>query len=289
MNTAADTLSRLQANALHTGSTSVVYFHELAVAQADDPELSQLQYDSLKLQSVSFLSEGTSLICDTSTDVQHPYVPQRFRRPIFDTLHSISHPGIRATQRLVTSRFVWPSINRDVRQWARSCLQCRRSKVHRHVATPLGTFASPDARFLYVHIDLIGPFPPSNGHVYLLTCIDQFTRWPEVVPIGDGSALTVAKVFIQIWVSRIGVPATITTDCGGQFESALWKSITQLLGTSHIRTISYHLFANGMVERFHYQLKSSLKASPRPDNWTDMLYLTRTTKSGHVEYTGQLT
>ncbi len=124
-----------------------------------------------------------------------------------------------------------------------------------------------------MHIDLVGPLPPSNGHVYLLICSDRFTRWPEAVPIGDGSALTVAKAFIQIWVSRFGVPATITIDRGGQFECALWKSITQLLWTSHIRTTSYHPIANGMVERFHRQLKSSLKASPRPDNWTDMLYL----------------
>ena len=39
-NTAADALSRLQTNALHTGNTSVVDFRELALAQADDPELS---------------------------------------------------------------------------------------------------------------------------------------------------------------------------------------------------------------------------------------------------------
>ncbi len=60
----------------------MVDFHELAMAQTDDPELSQLQSDSsLKLQSVPFLSEGTSLICDTSTGVQRPYVPQRSDHP----------------------------------------------------------------------------------------------------------------------------------------------------------------------------------------------------------------
>lgn len=33
------------------------------------------------------------------------YVPESLRRVIFDSLHSMSHPGIRATQRLVTSEF----------------------------------------------------------------------------------------------------------------------------------------------------------------------------------------
>ena len=173
----------------------------------------------------------------------------------------------------MTNQYEWPSINRDVREWARSCLQCQRSKVHHHIATPLGTFATPDARFLHVHIDLVGPLPPSNGCVYLLTCIDRFTRWPEAIPITDGSAVTVARAFIQIWVSRFGVPATITADCGGQFQSSLWKSIMQLLGTTDIRITAYHPIANGMVECSHRQLKSSLKASPHPDHWTDMLHL----------------
>ena len=119
----------------------------------------------------------------------------------------------------------------------------------------------------------MGPLPPSNGCIYLLTCVDRFTRWPEAVPISEGFAVTVSRAFIQIWVSRFGVPATITTDHGGQFESNLWKVVTQLLGIKHIRTTAYHPIANGMVEHFHRQLKSSLKASPHPERWTDMLYL----------------
>lgn len=46
-----------------------------------------------------------------STGIQRPYVPPSFCRAIFHSLHSMSHPGIRATQRLVTSRFVSPGIN----------------------------------------------------------------------------------------------------------------------------------------------------------------------------------
>ncbi len=204
-------------------------FRELALAQAGDPELAKCHANSsLKLERVPLaLSDGVSIICDVSTGVQRPIVPNNFRRAVFDALHSLSHPGIRATQRLVTSRFVWPSVNSDVRRWARSCLQCQRAKVHRHIAAPLATFATPDARFDHVHLDLVGPLPPSNGYVYLLTCVDRFTWWPEAIPIPDCTADTVARAFIQTWVSRFGVPSTVTTDCGRQFESLLWKALTQ--------------------------------------------------------------
>lgn len=88
----------------------------------------------------------------------------------------LPHTGIHATQRLITARYMWPSINADVRKWAHSCLQSQQSKVQRHTLTPLATFATPDARFDRIHLDLIGPFPPSRGYFYLWTCINRFTR-----------------------------------------------------------------------------------------------------------------
>ena len=45
----------------------------------------------------------------------------------------------------------------------------------------------------------------------------------------------------------------------------------QLLGCKRIRTTAYHPIANGIIEHFHRQLKSSLKSYPNPTNWTDIL------------------
>ena len=53
----------------------------------------------------------------------------------------------------------------------------------------------------------------------------------------------------------------------------MWQALSELLGVRHLRTTSYHPTANGLVERFHHQLKASLKASPLPDRWADMLPL----------------
>jgi transposase InsO family protein len=73
----------------------------------------------------------------------------------------------------------------------------------------------------------------------------------------DITADTVALTFVSGWVARFGVPSTVTTDRGCQFGSQLWKSLTQLLGCKLIQTTAYHPSANGMVECFHRQLKSS--------------------------------
>ena len=100
--------------------------------------------------------------------------------------------------------------------------------MYRHTITPPGRFSLPDSRFQHVHIDLVGPLPPSNGFSYIFTCVDRYTRWPVATPIRDISAEMVAKSFIESWVSNFGSPTTITTDRGCQFTSALFPGNSKI-------------------------------------------------------------
>ena len=272
-NPVADALSRIEVNALH--SKYVIDLKEIAAAQETDPDLTQFHTtkSSIELKAMPLPTTDTTILCDISTGVPRPFIPKQFRRSVFDSLHQLSHPSIRATQHLIIARYVWPGINGDVRQWAKTCLHCQQSKVQRHTVAPHGTFMTPDSRFDNIHIDIVGPLPPSRGYTYLLTCIDRFTRWPEAIPIFNASAESVAQAFMTTWISQFGIPSTVTTDRGKQFESTLWSNLMQLLGCKRIRTTSYHPISNGIVERFHRQLKSSLKSYSDPSNWTDILPL----------------
>ncbi|BHF75107.1 hypothetical protein SprV_0501820200 [Sparganum proliferum] len=145
--------------------------------------------------------------------------------------------------------------------------------IQRRNKAPIGTFPGPGARFSYVHLDIVGPPPLSNGCPYLPACVDWFTRWPEAIPLPDIAAPTVVKVLLSRWVVIFGAPSTITTDRGAQFESTLFQSLLSFLGCTRIRTTAYHPTAKGMVEWFHRQLKASLRAAADPENWTDHLPL----------------
>lgn len=273
-NPVADALSRIDIQAVHQLPPSTD-FTAIAAAQQSDQELQQLRSTSTSLNFTDVPLPGTDyvLVCDQSTGKPRPYIPSTFRYSLFETLHSLSHPGIRATQHLLTSNYVWPNINTDVRKWTRNCLQCQRNKVHRHVTTPLSTFTTPDARFDHVHVDIVGPLPPSDGFSYLFTCVDRFTRWVEAIPIANITAETITHAFLSGWISRFGVPSTVTTDRGSQFESSLFNLFLKGIGSHRIHTTSYHPIANGLVERFHRQLKAALKSQPDKHSWNRTLPL----------------
>ncbi|GFU84673.1 retrovirus-related Pol polyprotein from transposon opus [Trichonephila clavipes] len=103
-------------------------------------------------------------------------------------------------------------MKQEIREWARTCIPCQKCKVHRHTKSKFGEYEVPDTRFSVIHIDLIGPLPPSQGMTFCMTCIDRFSCWMEAVPLPDCKAETASKAFYEHWVCRFGVPGKIITD-----------------------------------------------------------------------------
>jgi transposase InsO family protein len=183
-------------------------------------------------------------------------------------VHDLAHPGARATRRLVSSRFVWPGLATDINQWCRDCQFCQRAKPSPRQKSAVQPIPVPIQHFSHVHVDLVGPLPVSaDGYAYLLTAIDRSTHWAEAIPLKATSAADCAEAFIGGWVSRFGVPATLTSDRGVQFTSSFWAAVTGRLGVRHNTTTAFHPQSNGMVERFHRRLKEALKARAASTDW----------------------
>ena len=248
----------------------VVDYAAMAAAQRSCPGVAALRAAS-GLSIVTRDVEGHPLLGDISTGVFRPVVPNSFQQLVFEKLHSISHPGIRATKRIILSRFVWRGAAANITAWTRACLTCQRGKITKHVHLKPLHIPVPGRRFSHIHVDLVGPLPNSGGCTYLFTIIDCTTRWAEAVPLAATSAADCARALFRGWVARFGVPAAITSDRGAQFTSALWAALCRLLGTQHVQTTAYHPEGNGLVERFHRRLKDALRARCAGPDWMDHL------------------
>ena len=158
-NAVADALSRAAIEEIRLG----VDFSRMALLQQQDPETTAYRtaITALKWEEIDVDNGQHKLLCDISAGIPRPLVPARMRREMFDLVHGLSHPGTRATVRIMTSKFVWHGIAKDVWAWARGFIGCQTAKVQRHSRAPLHKFERPTARFAHVHVDPVGPLPYS--------------------------------------------------------------------------------------------------------------------------------
>ena len=73
--------------------------------------------------------EENPVCCKVSTKTNRPYLPKLLRRTVFEIIHNLSHPSIRVTRKLVTAKYFWPGMNKDINTWSKCCIPCQKSKV----------------------------------------------------------------------------------------------------------------------------------------------------------------
>ena len=139
-NFVADTLSRVEINGRETLQDGINYA-QIALDQRTDSDLNQLLKNptdtGLRLSEYPVPHSNYMLWCDTSTSMIRPVIPSSWRKIIFNKLHGISHPGIKGTSKLISRRFVWTGMRKDISKWVRECLSCKQCKIHRHTISPL--------------------------------------------------------------------------------------------------------------------------------------------------------
>jgi Integrase zinc binding domain len=101
--------------------------------------------ESLQVQGVKV--QGQEILCDVSTGVIRPLVPEVVRKKVFTAIHGLAHPGTRATCSLVAARYVWRGCSADVTGWRKEGMGCACGMTLQHLKMKVEPIPVPRARF----------------------------------------------------------------------------------------------------------------------------------------------
>ena len=188
---------------------------------------------------------------------------------VLQGLHSSptgGHLGIMKTLEKARTRFYWPRQRCDIEDWCSRCVMCSSRKTP--VPKPCAPLQLQPAEhpMQRVAMDILGPLPETaHGNKYILVIGDYFTKWKEAHGMPNMEAITVARIFVNEFICRFGVPERLHTDQGKNFESTLIKEICRMLGIVKTRTTPYHPQSDGMIERFNRTILHMLSTAVLDD------------------------
>uniref|UniRef100_A0A146MG21 RNA-directed DNA polymerase n=3 Tax=Lygus hesperus TaxID=30085 RepID=A0A146MG21_LYGHE len=240
-NTNADGLSRAY-------TVQVLERDELVAEQAKDSYCIQVE------QQTNFTYTADGILAKRTEKGLRLVIPPPLRTRVLQLSHAApqgGHCGQRKTLQAVKSKYYWPDMTTDVISFVRACPQCALLYDHGRTKPPLGQFYEPRETFEAISVDVVGPLPPTKeGHKYILTIIDQFSRYVQFYPMRSQTAEEVAHNLVR-HMARFGTSKRMLSDQGKNFTSELIRHLCEFFQVDKLQTTAYHPAGNGRCERVH--------------------------------------
>lgn len=204
-------------------------------------------------------------------------VPADFRQEILEHYHDSNfgaHQGVKRTNfAILKAGYYWPKMAVDVSRYIRQCDKCARCKSSNAGKAGLMKVRTPNTRlFSTVYIDIVGPLPRSKtGHKFILTCLDEASRYLIACPLRSATASAVIKALRANLVFIHGCVELFVSDNGTNFTSKVFKNFCDEVGAVHKTIPVYAPWCNA-VERPHRTIKESLRTlCEKQADWGEML------------------
>ena len=172
--------------------------------------------------------------------------------------NALSHPGVTRMVHFVRTKNLPYSVE-EVKRVTSECSVCAeiKPKFYRPNKTNL---VKSTQTLEKLSIDFKGPLPSVSKNKYLLTIIDEYSRFPFAFPCTDMTASSVIKCLVQVF-SIFGLPQYIHSDRGPQFMSQELKTFLHDKGIATSRSTPYNPRGNGQVERLNSTIWKAISLS----------------------------
>ncbi|CAN6712678.1 unnamed protein product [Malus baccata var. baccata] len=207
-------------------------------------------------------------------------------RSILSFCHTYACGGHFGTQRtalkVLQCGFYWPSIFKDARTFCLTCDKCQRmGNIGARDQMPQVSILNVEI-FDVWGIDFMGPFPSSNGFMYILLAVDYVSKWVEAKATRTNDSKVVAYFIRTNIFARFGMPRVIISDEGSHFCNRTIEALLRKYNVNHKVSTPYHPQTNGQAEVSNREIKQILEKTvgPTKKDWSlrldDALWAYRT-------------
>ena len=190
-------------------------------------------------------------------------IPDTLVNRVLFLLHeapAAAHQGLDKAIKFARTKYHFKRQAQRITTHIKSCQLCPFYKGHVISPHPILTYDIPERPFQRVSIDVLSGFLPTvSGNRYILVCIDNFTRYCELVPIPDKSAVTIARAFNAHILCRHDTPVELMSDNGTEFVNDVLRSLCSLMNIKHINVLPYRPQANGITERLNRSILNCMR------------------------------
>ena len=151
-------------------------------------------------------------------------------------------------------------MQKDATEYVRKCEQCQKHAplIHQPVGH-LNPINSPWP-FAQWGLDILGPFPRTTGNCqFMLVAVDYFTKWVEVEALANIWDVDVKKFVWKNLVSWFGVPDSLMSDNGLQFDGKVFRTFYSDLGIKNKYSTLAYPQSNGQAEVVNKTILNGLK------------------------------
>jgi len=127
----------------------------------------------------------------------------------------------------------WPYLREQVKHFIKTCPVCQKLSAVKIIIQTKPFTTATYAPMERISIDSLGPLPTSNGYVYVLVIIDNFTRFIDLYPCRSTGAKEAASHILQ-HCGRFGTTHQILSDAGTKFLNELMAALLEILGPEKI-------------------------------------------------------
>ena len=207
--------------------------------------------------AMNFFLDKEGCLYRKSVDSAHQLVVDKDHRMYMlrATHDAVGHRGYFATNSLISRRFWWPEINRDVSWYVRTCHLCQERQ--KNLVKIPATITHTPSIFQVIHVDTMKMSPPSNKHEFIAHGRCALTSWMEGTLLVKENGKAIARWLFKDVICRWGSLVEIVTDNGGPWiVAAEW--LVSKWNYHNIVISGYNKNSNGIIERPHWDVRQSL-------------------------------